>query len=86
MISAVRVTNAFVARKAMKFLKAGKDKKAQKLAKGFVDFMGPSAHGAVQQKTVDAAPGTYVLVCFMSTQDGREHTRLGMLRMLTIKK
>jgi hypothetical protein len=35
---------------------------------------------------VTARPGIYVLVCFMDTQDHREHTRLGMERTIQIVK
>ena len=66
--------------------KAGKDSKAQKLATGFASFMGPASHGAVQQLTLSAKPGIYVLACFMDTQDHREHVQLGMLKTIRIAK
>ena len=40
----------------------------------------------MQEETISAKPGIYVQVCFMQTQDGRDHTRLGMERIITIKK
>lgn len=86
MIAALKVQNAFVAKRVVRFLRAGKDKKVEPLARGFADFMAPASSGAVQQVELDAAPGQYVLVCFMPTQDGREHTRLGMARPLKITK
>ena len=33
-----------------------------------------------------AKPGYYVEACFMDTQDGREHTRLGMERLVKVVK
>ena len=67
-------------------LKAGKDNKAQKLATGFVDLMDPASPGAMQQEVLNAKPGYYVQACFMDTQDGREHTTLGMERVIRIAK
>ncbi len=67
-------------------LRAGKDNKAQKLATGFVDLMDPASPGAMQQQVLDAKSGYYVQACFMDTQDGREHTTLGMERVIRIAK
>ena len=67
-------------------LKAGKDHEAQKLATGFVDLMDPASPGAMQQQILNAKPGYYVQACFMDTQDGREHTQLGMERVIRIAK
>ena len=68
-------------------LRAGKDKKAEKLVAGPpVIFQGPVSNGAYQQETISAKPGWYVQACFMNTQDGREHTRLGMVRIIKIVK
>jgi hypothetical protein len=86
MIDAVGVKNVATAKRVMSLLRAGKDTQAQRLASGFVGFMGPVSSGALQQLVVTAKPGVYVLVCFMATQDGREHTQLGMLRMIHITK
>jgi hypothetical protein len=74
------------ANKIMALLKAGKDGKAQKLATGSVNLLGPASPGAMQQEILDAKPGYYVQACFMDTQDGREHTRLGMERLIQITK
>jgi hypothetical protein len=49
-------------------------------------FFGPMSNGALQQETIAAKPGWYVQACFMATQDGREHTRLGMERIIRIVK
>lgn len=62
-------------------------RKAGKLFTGApVTMVGIFSPGAIQQETVTARPGTYVLACFMDTQDGREHTRLGMLKTIKITK
>ena len=47
---------------------------------------GPVSHEAFQQETITAKPGWYVQACFMETQDGRDHTRLGMERIIKITK
>ena len=86
MIDAIKVRNTSDAKKVTALLKAGKDSKAEKLATGFASFMGPASHGAVQQLTVNAKPGIYVLACFMETQDHREHVQLGMLKTIRIVK
>jgi plastocyanin len=71
------------ATKAAEELKAGNDKAAEKLAIGEVSFMDTNSPGAMQQETIDVKPGVYVLACFMAT-NGKEHTRLGMERVITI--
>jgi hypothetical protein len=86
MIAAIGAKNAGDAKKISALLRAGKDKQAQKLATGFAGFMDPVSHGAVQQLTVNAKPGYYVLACFMDTQDHREHTQVGMLKTIRIAK
>ena len=67
-------------------LKAGKDREAQKLAISFLSLAGPVSPGAMQQEILNFAPGYYVQVCFMDTQDHREHTQLGMDRAVRIVK
>ncbi len=74
------------AEKIIALLKAGKDNKAEKLATGSVDLMDPASPGAMQQEVLNAKPGYYVQACFMDTQDGREHTTLGMERLVRIVK
>ncbi len=74
------------ANKIAALLKAGKDNKAGKLATGGVDLMDPASPGAMQQEVLNAKPGYYVQACFMDTQDGREHTTLGMVRVIRIAK
>ncbi len=38
----------------------------------------------MQQQVLHAKPGYYVEACFMDTIDGREHTRLGMERLVKV--
>ncbi len=81
------VKNMKAAKEAVKDLLAGKEKAVEKLIAGApVGFAGPLSHEAFQQETITAKPGIYVQACFMETQDGRDHTRLGMERIITITK
>jgi hypothetical protein len=85
MVDAIGVKSVSQANKLMALLRAGKDNQAQKLANNqFIALAGTVSPGAVVQQTVHAKAGVYVLACFMDTQDGREHTQLGMLRMIKI--
>jgi hypothetical protein len=86
MIIGIGVKNVATAHKVMTLLKAGKDGKAQRLASGFLALAGPLSPGGMQQSVLNAKPGYYVEVCFMDTQDGREHTRLGMMRLIRVVK
>jgi hypothetical protein len=86
MLIALGVKGAKDASKVTTLLLAGKDRQAQRLSPGFFSFAGPLSPGGVQQFAIHARPGIYVLVCFMNTQDGREHTRLGMQRTIRILK
>lgn len=81
------VKNAATGREVMTLLRAGKDGKAQQLAdRQFLNLAGPLSPGGMQQAVLNAEPGYYVQACFMNTQDGREHTRLGMLRLIRVVK
>lgn len=87
MISFAGVPSAKAGRKLMALLKAGHDNAAFKLTNGrFFDLLGPASPGAMQQEVITAKPGYYVEVCFMDTQDGREHARLGMERLVRVVK
>jgi hypothetical protein len=86
MVVGIRVKNTAGAAAVITALKAGKDKLAQRLATGFANFAGPLSPGGMQQETISAPPGLYVLACFMDTQDHREHTQVGMDRMIKITK
>ena len=75
------------AQKVVKALLTGHEKGLEKLAAGPpASFAGPLSTGAYQQETITAKPGWYVQVCFMSTQEGVPHTRLGMERIIKIVK
>jgi hypothetical protein len=66
-------------------LRLGHEKAAEKLVAGPpISFAGPLSTGALQQETITAAPGFYVQVCFMETQDGRSHALLGMERVIRV--
>jgi hypothetical protein len=67
-------------------LKAGKDRRAQKLATGEVNLQKPVSPGGMHQGVLTAKAGFYVQACFMDTQDGREHTQLGIERLIKITK
>ena len=68
-------------------LLTGKEKGLKKLVSGApFSFAGPLSHGAYQQETITAKPGWYVQACFMETQEGVPHTRLGMERIFKITK
>jgi hypothetical protein len=86
MIVAARGASLAGAQKIAKLLKEGKDGQAQRLATGFTTFFNILTHGAFQQQVVNVRPGFWVLACFMDTQDGREHTRLGMERVIHITR
>jgi hypothetical protein len=75
------------AKEAMQDLLNGQEKKLKPLVTGApVNFAGPLSSEAFQQETITAKPGWYVQVCFMETQEGVTHTRLGMERALKIVK
>ena len=83
------VKNKAMGREAIQLLRSGQDRKLNKLlgpGTEFLSLFGPVSHGAVQQFVLKAKPGWYVEACFMDTQDGREHTRLGMERLIHIVK
>lgn len=87
MIIAIPVKSKKNAKLLSTFLEAGKDNKAEKFASGQPEqWMGTVGHGAMHQQVLASKPGTYVLACFMGTQDGREHTRLGMVRTIQVVK
>jgi hypothetical protein len=85
---AFRAKSRGAAKKIAKALASGNEKGFGKLvAPGPpANFAGPISTGAYQQATITAKPGWYVEACFMETQDGRSHTRLGMERVIKITK
>jgi hypothetical protein len=71
----------------VKGLLTGKEKGLEKLVSAApFSFTGPVSHEAFQQETITAKPGWYVQACFMATQEGVPHTRLGMERIIKIVK
>lgn len=87
MITMFRVKNKATGRRAVALMKAGKDRQVMRLARPpFLSLLNPASPGAMQQQTLNAKPGYYIEACFMDTQDGREHTRLGMERLVKIVK
>lgn len=84
MITYVKARNKAAAQRIASLLRAGKDNQAPKFASGFGGFAGPLSPGGLQQFNIRTGVGRYVLACFMDTQDGREHTRLGMVRVIHI--
>ncbi len=87
MIIGFGVKSPAVGRQVMALLRAGKDGKAQRLSNhAFLNLAGPLSPGGMQQAVLNAKPGYYVEACFMDTQDHREHTQLGMLRLIRVVK
>jgi len=82
----VPVKSHKAAKQVVKDLLTGKEKALEKLITGEPFGAGPLSHEAFQQTTITAKPGWYVQACFMETQDGRDHTRLGMERIIKIVK
>ncbi len=86
MMIAVRASSKANAQRIARLLKAGRDGAAQHLADGFTAFFNVLTHNSYQQQILNARPGWWVLACFMDTQDHREHTTLGMERVIRIVK
>jgi hypothetical protein len=85
------VKNMKVAKQVVKLLTKPQtksiEKQEEKLVAGApVTLAPPISHEAFEQETITAKPGVYVQACFMNTQDGREHTQLGMERIIKIAK
>jgi hypothetical protein len=85
MIIGIQARNDSDAQKIAAALRKGDDNTAQHLAINFVSFLDPASHNAVLQRTLTAPKGSWVLACFMDTQDHREHTMLGMEKIIHIK-
>jgi hypothetical protein len=86
MMIGIRARSGAGAREIARLLKAAKDGRAQRLATAFYSFFNVLTHGAYQQEVIRNRPGYWVLACFMDTQDHREHTQLGMERVIRIVK
>ena len=87
MIDLIRAPHESTAMQVIALLKAGEEDQAMQLLgpnPTFVSLLGPASPGAMQQQVLSVPPGYYVEACFMDTQDGRDHTQLGMLRLVQI--
>jgi hypothetical protein len=81
-----RVASVAVANKAEALLLAGKEPQAQKLTSAHGTFVDLLSSGESQESVIDQPPGIYVILCLMNTQDGRDHSQLGMFRTIRIVK
>jgi hypothetical protein len=81
----IEVKNQATARKVTAALEAGRDNAAFKLAKTEYAFAGALSPGSIQEQPVATPPGIYVLACFMASQDGSEHTKLGMIKTIDVR-
>jgi hypothetical protein len=86
MIIGIEAPSLATAQKIAADLKAGNDNAAQGLATGSFGWDGQLSHGQSFESVVTQRPGFWVIACFMDTQDGREHTTLGMERVIHIVK
>jgi hypothetical protein len=86
MIVGIEAPSHAAAKRIDRLLRRGHDKQAQRLARGGVGFEDPVSPGGLVQMKLDAKPGWWVLACFMDTQDHREHTQLGMERVIHIAR
>ncbi len=84
MMLAARASSKARANQVAALLKAGRDGKAEGMTDGSYLFFGLLTHDQSEQQIVSLRPGYWVIACFMDTQDGREHTRLGMERVIHI--
>jgi hypothetical protein len=84
MMLAARARSKADAVKIARYLREGKTNKASKLATGLFTIFNLLTRDAYQQQVVHYQPGYYVLLCLMQTQDGRDHTQLGMERVIRV--
>ncbi|MGI8430196.1 MAG: hypothetical protein ACR2OB_13060 [Solirubrobacteraceae bacterium] len=80
----IRTTRRFPAARVARLLRQGKDMQLPQSLFNTTAGAGSLSWQAYQQQRLDLRPGTYVLACFMDTQDHREHTRLGMERIIKV--
>jgi plastocyanin len=84
MVQGIEAPNLATANKIAADLKAGNDNGAQALATGEYGWDGALSHGQSFESVISQKPGYWVIACFMDTQDGREHTTLGMEKVIQI--
>ena len=87
MIQLIGVRKKSMVPRVIRMLRNGAPRKAFRpyVTGVFVSLLNPASPGALQQATLNAKPGSYVEACFMNTEDGREHTQLGMERGVVVK-
>jgi len=87
MIDLIGAKNKADAQKLLVALRKGEGQKklGPLLNHQFVSLLDPASPGAMQQEVLNAKPGFYAEACFMNAQDGREHTELGMERLVRVK-
>jgi hypothetical protein len=86
MVLGVRARSLADAYQVVKLARAGKNVPKSLLAEKPFAFDEGLSPGAYQQMTITQHPGIWVVACLMNTQDGREHTQLGMIRIIRIVK
>ena len=84
MIVGAEAPSLSVANQIAADLKAGNDNAAQALAIGFYSWDEALSHGESFESVIHQHAGFWVIACFMDTQDGREHTTLGMEKVIQI--
>lgn len=87
MIGLIRAPHESTGYEVMELLRAGKDNEAMQLVgpnPAFVTLLGPASPGAMQQQVLHTVPGYYVEACFMDTLGCREHTQLGIERLVHV--
>jgi hypothetical protein len=82
----IKVKDMAAAKNVTMALEASNDKAAFKLAQAEYAFAGTLSPGSAQEQPVATPTGIYVLACFMASQDGSEHTTLGMIKTITVVK
>jgi hypothetical protein len=86
MIIGLRARSLRDARKLAALLKAGNERRAMRLVTAQYGWDNLLTHNQGFQLRIHQRPGYWVIACFMNTQDGREHTQLGMERVVHIVK
>ena len=83
MLDVIRTTSQYPAARIVRLLRDGKVRQIPR-SLNTTAGAGPVSWQAYQQQRLNLSPGTYVLACFMNTQDGRDHVVLGMERIVKV--
>jgi len=86
MIVGAQASSLANAEKLAADLKAGDDNAAMALAINQYSWDGVLSHAQSFETVIRQPAGYWVIACFMDTQDGREHTTLGMEKVIQIVK